>query len=359
MKILILSPSKKLVGGVERFCSYLKDIFESDGNVVNVLTPEDIPGFREVGGFLNKSIVAAWRAPIEATRLGRYARRQDYDVIITNGMLGWNIKKGRIINVQHGNLIAAAESIDKGRNIFRWAVRKFVWGYFERAAARRAGEVVAVSQDAANATKKYYGVESAVIGNAVDTDRFRPSGKSVARESFGLPQDKRIVLFVGRIGAQKGESILRELLAAFEKENIILATAADKKLADSPALIHLGAVPQEKLPYLYASADVFVLPSLQEGSAFVVLEAMSCETPFVITTTGDGEEIAHYGTVLKKGVAEEVSFTGIYRAIKEILGMPNGEREVFKKEEREYILEKHSLPFFKERYRKLLYKNKI
>jgi glycosyltransferase involved in cell wall biosynthesis len=214
--------------------------------------------------------------------------------------------------------------------------------------------VVAVSEEASHSLKEYYSVESIVIGNAVDTDFFRREEKSAARTFFTLPRDKTEILFVGRIGSQKGEDILRKLLSRFEKEDICLVTAADKKLADSSALIHLGSIPYEQLPKLYSTADIFLLPSFHEGSAFTVLEAMSCGTPFVITETGDGSEIARFG-MLKRGVVKENSSDSIYHAIKEMLSLNRLERERFEDEERHYILEKHSFPVFREKYLKLLH----
>ena len=196
MRVIILSPSQNVVGGVERFCSYLKDIFEEDENAVQVISPEDLHMARwRRFGF--------WSVPYISFRLGIYAERLGYDIVVTNGALGWNLKKGRIVNVQHGNFAAAADAIDKGKNFPRWLIRKFFWGHFEKIAARHAGTVVAVSEETARFLKKYYHIESTVIGNAVDADFFRHEDKDAARTFFQLPLDKKLVLFVGRIGYSK------------------------------------------------------------------------------------------------------------------------------------------------------------
>jgi len=48
----------------------------------------------------------------------------------------------------------------------------------------------------------------------------------------------------------------------------------------------LGFVPDEELPELYSSVDLFVLPSEYEGFGIVFMEAMACETPVVGTEVG-------------------------------------------------------------------------
>jgi glycosyltransferase involved in cell wall biosynthesis len=52
-----------------------------------------------------------------------------------------------------------------------------------------------------------------------------------------------------------------------------------------------GAVPHEEVLKYYQQADIFVLPSLNEGMSNVMLEALACGLPIVSTDTGGTKEL--------------------------------------------------------------------
>ncbi|MHA1280478.1 MAG: glycosyltransferase family 4 protein, partial [Candidatus Helarchaeota archaeon] len=63
----------------------------------------------------------------------------------------------------------------------------------------------------------------------------------------------------------------------------------------------LGRVDHQDLPYNLNKADVFVLPSFNEGMSNSVLEAMGCGLPIIITATGGAEELINgNGTIVHK-----------------------------------------------------------
>ena len=109
------------------------------------------------------------------------------------------------------------------------------------------------------------------------------------------------VLFVGNIGVQKGVHYLLEAWARLRLKNAELVFIGTVEEGIKPLLAKYegqftlrGHVPHEKLQAEYAQASMFVLPSLQEGSALVTYEAMACGLPLLVTTnTGsvaiDGE----------------------------------------------------------------------
>ena len=104
------------------------------------------------------------------------------------------------------------------------------------------------------------------------------------------------VLFVGSITLRKG---VHHLLEAFDHLNIpaselIILGRDDRQLggmienkAKNPRVRFPGSVPQLELRKFYEDASVFVLPSLCEGSAMVIYEAMAAGLP-VITTPNAG-----------------------------------------------------------------------
>ncbi len=122
-----------------------------------------------------------------------------------------------------------------------------------------------------------------VLTWGVDLARFAPAPVASSK-----PEPFRI-LFAGEIGLRKGALYL---LQAWEKlklpdaELILIGPVADigERLAESKAKFRLLPVlPQEELVSYYQNASVFIFPSLIEGSARVIQEAMACGLPIVTT----------------------------------------------------------------------------
>jgi glycosyltransferase involved in cell wall biosynthesis len=131
-----------------------------------------------------------------------------------------------------------------------------------------------------------------VVPYGFDAAHFGPGTK---------PDDIFRVLFVGNIGIQKGVHYLLEAWKRLDLKNaeLVFIGSVDQGirplLSEYSDLITLrGHVPHDRLREEYARASVFVLPSLQEGSALVTYEAMACGLPLLVSTnTGsvavDGE----------------------------------------------------------------------
>ena len=126
---------------------------------------------------------------------------------------------------------------------------------------------------------------------------FNPAQFSPGEKTDGVFR----VLFVGNISVQKGVHYLLEAWSRLGLKNAELVFIGTVEEGIRPLLSRYegqftlrGHVPHEKLQEEYAQASLFVLPSLQEGSALVTYEAMACGLPLLVTTnTGsvaiDGE----------------------------------------------------------------------
>jgi len=90
-----------------------------------------------------------------------------------------------------------------------------------------------------------------------------------------------------------------------EKEEYI-KLAKDKNVYEQ--VIFSSYVPRKKMPRKYQDADVFVLPSYNEGMSNALLEAMSCGLPVVVTNVGGTEELVDKtnGFVFSPGNVEEL-----------------------------------------------------
>jgi glycosyltransferase involved in cell wall biosynthesis len=126
-----------------------------------------------------------------------------------------------------------------------------------------------------------------VVPYGVDAGRFSPTPE---RSSAGRPLR---VLFVGEVGLRKGVPYLLEALNMLDRGMVDARLAGTVVLAPDRLARYeeraqiLGAVPRSEIPKLFHWADVFVLPSVVEGSATVTYEALMSGIP-VITTANSG-----------------------------------------------------------------------
>ena len=114
------------------------------------------------------------------------------------------------------------------------------------------------------------------INNCIPHNIFRYIDQQEARKKLGLPLDEKIILFCSQRlnDERKGYSYLQLALEKLSTLNSQLATVCIGKGAryiSSP----------EEMATMYAAADVFVTPSLQDNLPNTIAEAMSCGTPCV------------------------------------------------------------------------------
>ncbi len=309
MKIIILSPSVSLVGGVERFCAYLSSVYRKAGHEAIIISG------RSESSLISKFFVkVGLGVPFIGWQLGREARRQKFDVVVTNGLLGWNLKQKNIINIQHGTFAAAADRIDRSINWPKWLMKKYIWGYFEGLAARRANQVVAVSLETAANVKKYYHVaDVAVINNAIDTEVFIKLDQRPLRQRLNLPIDKKLALFVGRFEYGKGSDIIKKCLPILAEHDYSLVAATDRKIIGENVISLLDLVYVD-MPALYSACDLFIFPSRHEGCSLALLEAMSCELPFLTAPVGSADEIRILAPALRPWICPLEDFSICLRA---------------------------------------------
>jgi glycosyltransferase involved in cell wall biosynthesis len=158
--------------------------------------------------------------------------------------------------------------------------------------------------DCARASSLFRDCQVEVIPNGLDTEAFRPMDQQVAREQFGLPRDRPVVLF-GAVNAltdpNKGWQLLQPALKLVSEQlpDALLAVFGAAAPAVQPdvgmPMVFLGRLRDEaSLVAAYSAADVFVAPSLQESFCQTVLEAMACGTPAVaFGATGPLDVVVH------------------------------------------------------------------
>jgi glycosyltransferase involved in cell wall biosynthesis len=141
-----------------------------------------------------------------------------------------------------------------------------------------------------------------MIPNGIDTMEFKPN---TVRETDGIFR----VLCVSRITPRKGIRYLIEGFDLLRKKNPskmeLWIIGEGDELPTLRTLIQglglhqsvkfFGRVAHEKLASFYGLADVFVLPSLNEGMSNTMLEALASGLPIVATVTGGTEELVADG----------------------------------------------------------------
>lgn len=142
---------------------------------------------------------------------------------------------------------------------------------------------------------------SLVIPNAIDGAAFR--GESSGRDfrfELGIPEDKTLVAFVGRLAPEKGpERLLAAMGQLGEKYACVLAgegALRPQLERDLPANAHLvGNLGHADLSALLSQADVFCLPTRSEGFCTSLLEAGAWGVPCVVPDVGGAREVLCHG----------------------------------------------------------------
>ena len=163
-----------------------------------------------------------------------------------------------------------------------------------------------------------------VVGNGVDTERFVQENQEDARERFDLPADAQVLVTVGGLVERKGFHRVIELMPALLEEfpclyYLVVGGACAEgdwrerletqanELGVRERVLFIGAVAPDELRWPLSAADIFVLPTSNEGWANVFLEAMACGLPVVTSDVGGNPEVVcrdELGTIVLFGDSE-------------------------------------------------------
>jgi len=126
-----------------------------------------------------------------------------------------------------------------------------------------------------------------VVARGVDTQLFHPGHRDRSLRTKWQADDATLVLLsVGRLAAEKNLDLIVNTFHALSKSGrqVRLVFAGDgpyraKLQTDCPKAIFMGMCSHSELASIYASADLFLFPSLTETFGNVTLEAMASGTP--------------------------------------------------------------------------------
>lgn len=219
--------------------------------------------------------------------------------------------------------------------------------------------VIATTQSYADSSKllKHSPSQVRVVPNGVDCNHFKPGlDSTLVKKKYGINPSDKLIVFVGRLDRYKGCEYLVKALPSITRDigrvHLLLVGSGPRSssLKQIATMLHIddkitlpGYVKDEELPYIYASADVFVLPSISsyEGFGIVQLEALSSGKPVVTTTLPGVRDVDPNGVATLHVPPGDV--TGLNQAITailsdDILAQQMGQRG------RELVLERYSWP---------------
>ena len=187
-----------------------------------------------------------------------------------------------------------------------------VWKRKQRMLEGQCGTYVACSKWLSDEARKSALLKGQVvtnIPNPIDTRVFRPQDKQLARQSLGLPTDKRIILFVSQrvTDPRKGMSYfvdaVRKLVEQYPemKDTVGVAILGGhaEEVASQLALpsYPLGYISNpQHIVQVYNAANVFVLPSLEDNLPNTLMESMACGVPCVSFRIGGIPEMIDHQT---------------------------------------------------------------
>ncbi len=223
---------------------------------------------RNLNGVIKRLSLIHVHSPFVTGWMGmRYARRYGMPLVYT----------------YHTQLEAYAHYIPFEPNVSRFAASRLTRTFANHA------DTVVVPTPAMAAHLRQLGVTARIeiVPSGIDVARFGAGRRDDAlRARMGLGPGDRLLLYVGRLAREKNLEVLIRALAHARDDSLKLIVAGDGPHRDelerlaresgvSGVTRFLGVVARDELPDLYASADLFLMPSTTETQGLVLAEALA------------------------------------------------------------------------------------
>jgi glycosyltransferase involved in cell wall biosynthesis len=202
-----------------------------------------------------------------------------------------------------------------------------------------ADKVISLSSDIKNRAKKYYSVSKPI--DVIHLGIPEPVFPKMERADFGLAENEKILITIGRLVTRKGVDELIGIVKELEDPMIRLVIIGDgperrnlEQCADdsgiSKQIRFLGNVSDEDKFALLKLADLYVSTSVHEGFGIVFLEAMAASLPVICYDKGGQTDF------LKNGLTGSVIPLGGKREVARAIG------ELFEDHEHRHAIQKNN-----------------
>lgn len=275
MKILLISPTLKGIGGVAQHVRDLIKFLKENGHQVDVLSSENTPTI-PIKKLKNPSFLISsfFKAKL----------MKNYDIVHAQhpfAALAMKNVSGKKILTIHG-IFSEQIGILHGKSSSNFSNK------YEKNAFEWADAVTAGSKEAFEYYSKL-GSKVSYIPNAIDINSL-PTGTDTRYE--------KQIIFAGRLSKEKGIFTILETAKNLPKDIhlLIIGHGPEEKLivdfAKNVENVHyLGYQPKEKTIPLIRGSKLLIQPSLAEGISATLLEAMACKTPIIATKIGGNVEL--------------------------------------------------------------------
>lgn len=278
---------------------------------------------------LDKHDLPTQLCPFAAEVLRQEARHLPghYDLIHSHywlsGQVGWLARdRWRVPMVHTAHTLAAVKNAYLAEGDVPEPAARVIG---EKQIVAEADRLIANTGEEARQLVELYGANPDhidVVLPGADLNRYQPGSRAGARAELGLPDDERIVAFIGRIQPLKAPDVLVRAAAQVLAEEAALPQRPERPLRvlivggpsgsglERPdALIELASAlgisdrvtflppqPPHRLVQVYRAADLVAVPSYNESFGLVAIEAQASGTPVLAADVGG------LGTAVRDGV---------------------------------------------------------
>ncbi|MBI5298706.1 MAG: glycosyltransferase [Deltaproteobacteria bacterium] len=205
-------------------------------------------------------------------------RQKPFDLVMTLSEGGWpfsfqHLKIPRL-HVYLGCFEVYAEKVLKDKK--GYFASRYFFSYFEKRSGINAS-CISISEKVRREINRCYKIESQIIPVGIDLEQF-----VVTDEKKFSKNPKPTALFIGQAEHGKGWDIIRQLAECLPQVQFVCVLSQPPAIT-TPNMIVKENLSEEELCRLYNAADFFIFPSRYESASFVVLEAMACNLPVIIS----------------------------------------------------------------------------
>lgn len=274
-------------GGVRTHIEGLSSALRNKGIEVEIMAPASSPEAsiyalgKTVGIPYNGSVARLNFSLAARGRIAKRLRRGDIDLLHIHEPFSPSVSF--LALMQSSLPTVATFHMSRERSVAYFVARPLLEHF-----GRKIDHRIVVSEAARSLITRYLpprpGAET-LLPNAIEVARYREASPDPALESI-----KPFVLFVGRNEPRKGLAVLLQAMKKVREvtnASLVVGGAGSEEIlglsGEIPEWVHaLGSVPQERLPSVYASADVFCAPSLGgESFGLILTEGMATGRPVV------------------------------------------------------------------------------